>query len=94
MLRRLKENVLRDLPPKTITVEKCKMLPEQKVEYDNILMEFKEISEAQDSNSHLVYFTMLRKMANHPLLLRYYFTVSILLIKYLRICQHLVTSNS
>lgn len=79
MLRRLKENVLKDLPPKTIAVEKCSLQPEQKVKYDDILMEFKEVSEAKEpnSNSYMSYFMMLRKMANHPLLLRYHFTVSI-----------------
>lgn len=80
MLRRLKENVLRDLPPKTIAVEKCALQPDQKVKYENILLEFKEVSEAKDSNCHMAYFMMLRKMANHPLLLRYYFTVCIFMI--------------
>lgn len=75
MLRRLKEDVLRDLPAKTNTVEKCSLIPEQRLKYDAIVKDFKIDAVAKDSNCYMVYFMMLRKMANHPLLLRYHFTV-------------------
>lgn len=77
MLRRLKETVLRDLPTKTMTVEKCVLVPDQRMKYDVLVEDFKIDAAAKDSNCHMIYFMMLRKIANHPLLLRYHFTVRI-----------------
>lgn len=75
MLRRLKETVLKDLPEKTISVRKCDLLPDQRVKYDELVAELKGNYGVQDSNSYMMYFMMMRKMANHPLLLRYQFNV-------------------
>ncbi len=77
MLRRLKEDVLRDLPKKTVVVEKCPLMPQQKTKYDQIVKEFTEDTVDRDPNCYMMYFMLLRKMANHPLLLRYHFSVSL-----------------
>lgn len=75
MLRRLKENVLKDLPPKTITVEKCPLQIDQQKKYNEIMSEFKAQCESEFNSEYMVFFMRLRKMANHPLMLRYHFTV-------------------
>ncbi|XP_065216787.1 SWI/SNF-related matrix-associated actin-dependent regulator of chromatin subfamily A containing DEAD/H box 1 homolog [Planococcus citri] len=78
MLRRLKENVLKDLPPKTVSVEKCPMLVDQQIKYNEILDEYKALCEAECNNDHMIFFMKLRKIANHPLMLRYHFTEDML----------------
>lgn len=75
MLRRLKENVLRDLPKKTVTIEKCSLNADQMIKYNEILEDFKN-DDPSEANKYMTCFMTLRKMANHPLLLRYYFTVN------------------
>ena len=76
MLRRLKENVLKDLPPKTICVEKCPLLADQREKYNEIMDEFKAQCESEFNSDYMIFFMKLRKMANHPLMLRYHFTVN------------------
>eukprot|EP00051_Salpingoeca_urceolata_P016328 m.215987 g.215987 ORF g.215987 m.215987 type:complete len:1013 (+) comp18649_c0_seq2:211-3249(+) len=44
VLRRLKDNVLTDLPPKVRRVEKCPMTPFQRAEYDRFVQNFKDES--------------------------------------------------
>lgn len=77
MLRRVKEMVLPNLPAKTVSVEKCPLLETQQEKYNEILSEFKEVCVSEETSNYMGYFMKLRKIANHPLLLRYYFSVSI-----------------
>lgn len=75
MLRRTKDLVLRDLPAKTVSIEKCSMTDDQLSKYQDMKNEFKAVLETKEANCHMMYFAYLRKLANHPLLLRYHFTV-------------------
>lgn len=76
VLRRLKRDVLRELPPKTDTMIPVPPDPDQKQKYQQL------ISSLQDANGQLcttseysgmAMMTDLRKLSNHPLLLRYYY---------------------
>lgn len=78
MLRRLKKDVLLDLPKKTATIIKVPMSPSQAEKYRELVEEFKRTANPANSTkrneiSHMSMFMMLRKMANHPLGLRYHF---------------------
>ncbi|XP_017304424.1 SWI/SNF-related matrix-associated actin-dependent regulator of chromatin subfamily A containing DEAD/H box 1 homolog [Diaphorina citri] len=78
MLRRLKKDVLTELPKKTALVIKVPMIPSQAEKYRGLMEDFKKTANPEGSNrsneiSHMSMFMMLRKMANHPLGLRYYF---------------------
>lgn len=76
ILRRLKKDVLTFLPKKTEVIEKVKLLPDQQHKYQLLIDEYKNIDPTNESymgrgNSIMM---DMRKLANHPLLLRYYFT--------------------
>ncbi|CAH0773294.1 unnamed protein product [Bemisia tabaci] len=71
VLRRLKRNVLKHLPRKDVSVIKCTMVPEQASKYNELLAEFKQTEKFE--NLYMTMITSLRKMANHPLLLRYHY---------------------
>eukprot|EP00911_Craspedida_sp_UC1_P002422 UC1_evm1s1807 len=80
MLRRLKTNVLDDLPPKTITTLHCDMVPRQRKVYDRLVSEYRRerakneaarAAGAEPPKRILSNLLMhLRKAANHPLLHR------------------------
>ena len=77
VLRRLKSDVLEQLMPKTHRLENVQMLPAQKALYNGIVAQARaERSEGKTlaSGNAKRYFTILRKAANHPLLLRSHFT--------------------
>lgn len=69
VLRRLKVDVLHDLPKKTSTIVECDMEESQVFKYAQLVEKFK-LSENSDL-SHMSIMMDLRKMANHPLTLRY-----------------------
>ncbi|KAL1456709.1 hypothetical protein WDU94_001417 [Cyamophila willieti] len=78
MLRRLKKDVLTELPKKTASVIKVPMTPSQAEKYRNLVEDFKKTANPEGSNrsnevSYMSMFMMLRKIANHPLGLRYHF---------------------
>lgn len=76
ILRRLKKDVLDFLPKKTEVCEKIQLLPSQKQQYQNLVDEYKNmdaITESYMGRGTTIMMDM-RKLANHPLLLRFYFT--------------------
>jgi len=78
MLRRLKADVLKSLPVKTLVVNNVVMTEHQKTRYNTLVDEIKEATRGKEitDNSHMMWLMMLRKLTNHPLLLRYHFEVS------------------
>jgi SWI/SNF-related matrix-associated actin-dependent regulator 1 of chromatin subfamily A len=78
MLRRLKSDVLKSLPVKTVIIRNVAMTEHQHTRYITLTNEIKAESEKSESteNSHMMWVMMLRKLTNHPLLLRYHFEVS------------------
>ena len=83
ILRRLKSQVLSQLSPKTEEVILLKMLPEQQTVYDKVVKDFAEFkakseterdgkrkANASSSATSESVFTELRKIANHPLMVR------------------------
>jgi len=79
MLRRLKADVLKSLPVKTVVINNVAMTEHQQTRYNTFTDEIKESTkngEATDNN-HMMWLMMLRKLTNHPLLLRYHFEVFI-----------------
>lgn len=77
MLRRLKADVLKSLPVKTVVVNEIPMTENQQIRYTTLTNEIKEESKNKltTDNSHMMWLMMLRKLTNHPLLLRYHFEV-------------------
>lgn len=78
ILRRLKKDVLTFLPQKSEHVKKIKMTIDQRKKYQDVVEDYKNLKEMAmdpltDVNGSTILMDM-RKLANHPLLLRYYFT--------------------
>ncbi|XP_069379722.1 SWI/SNF-related matrix-associated actin-dependent regulator of chromatin subfamily A containing DEAD/H box 1A [Paralichthys olivaceus] len=73
ILRRVKSEVLKQLPAKEEKVESCSMSEKQQVLYEKLLKKLKAstIGEKRELCNVMM---QLRKMANHPLLHRQYFT--------------------
>lgn len=76
ILRRLKKDVLDFLPQKVEKLEKIKLLPTQKQQYQDLVYEYKHIDTSNDNymGRGTTIMMDMRKLANHPLLLRFYFT--------------------
>lgn len=76
ILRRLKKDVLNFLPKKTEVLEKIQLIPSQKEQYQALVDEYKNIDSVSESfrGSGTTIMMDMRKLANHPLLLRFYFT--------------------
>uniref|UniRef100_A0A1A7YM30 DNA helicase n=1 Tax=Iconisemion striatum TaxID=60296 RepID=A0A1A7YM30_9TELE len=73
ILRRIKSEVLKQLPSKEEKIEYCPMSEKQKVLYEDLLTKLK--SSTTGEKRELCNVMMhLRKMANHPLLHRQYYT--------------------
>lgn len=73
VLRRLKTEVLRDLPYKKDEIIRCAMVEKQQSMYDRLIAQFSaEASEITDVNGTGM-MMQLRKLANHPLLMRDYY---------------------
>lgn len=80
VLRRLKKDVLKDLPKKTEQIIRCSMTKDQEKKYNDLIAMFskqagKELADEQSepSESGMAMYMKLRRMANHPLLLRHHF---------------------
>ncbi|XP_075466054.1 SWI/SNF-related matrix-associated actin-dependent regulator of chromatin subfamily A containing DEAD/H box 1 isoform X3 [Ascaphus truei] len=75
ILRRVKHEVLKQLPPKQDRIEFCAMSGKQEQLYNEMLNKLKRTIGDTEKNSELCNVMMhLRKMANHPLLHRQYYT--------------------
>lgn len=76
ILRRLKKDVLTFLPKKIEVVEKVKLLPIQEKQYEHLVNEYKNIDKSIDDYIGRGSSIMMdmRKLANHPMLMRYHFT--------------------
>lgn len=74
ILRRLKKDVLSFLPKKTEKIIKIQLLPEQKEQYQHLIEEYKNIDGEEWTGRGTTIMMDMRKLANHPLLLRFYFT--------------------
>ncbi|XP_053553077.1 SWI/SNF-related matrix-associated actin-dependent regulator of chromatin subfamily A containing DEAD/H box 1 [Bombina bombina] len=75
ILRRVKSEVLKQLPPKQDHIKFCPMSKKQEQLYNEMLNKIKRSMDGTDKNTELCNVMMhLRKMANHPLLHRQYYT--------------------
>ncbi|XP_075057791.1 SWI/SNF-related matrix-associated actin-dependent regulator of chromatin subfamily A containing DEAD/H box 1 isoform X2 [Mixophyes fleayi] len=75
ILRRVKSEVLKQLPPKQDHIKYCPMTKKQQQLYGDLMNKLKRSIEGTEKNSELCNVMMhLRKMANHPLLHRQYYT--------------------
>ncbi|CAM4558854.1 unnamed protein product [Caretta caretta] len=75
ILRRVKDEVLKQLPPKKDLIELCDMSEKQEQLYYDLFNKLKKSFDSQEKNSEMGNVMMqLRKMANHPLLHRQYYT--------------------
>ncbi|XP_052894273.1 SWI/SNF-related matrix-associated actin-dependent regulator of chromatin subfamily A containing DEAD/H box 1 homolog isoform X2 [Anopheles moucheti] len=77
VLRRLKQDVLQFLPPKTDVILKAPMIDSQREKYKEVVDEYQKATGVIKENreiSGLSIMMELRKLANHPLLLRYYYS--------------------
>ncbi|XP_015284095.1 PREDICTED: SWI/SNF-related matrix-associated actin-dependent regulator of chromatin subfamily A containing DEAD/H box 1-like, partial [Gekko japonicus] len=75
ILRRVKEEVLKQLPPKKDIIEWCEMSEKQEQLYQDLFNCLKRSIDSQEKGSEMGNVMMqLRKMANHPLLHRQYYT--------------------
>ncbi|CAG9812421.1 unnamed protein product [Phaedon cochleariae] len=74
VLRRLKCDVLQDLPKKTDYIVSVPMVVTQKEQYESLVASYKNINEdGQNSYSGMSIMTDLRKLSNHPLLMRFHY---------------------
>ncbi|KAM4834522.1 SWI/SNF-related matrix-associated actin-dependent regulator of chromatin subfamily A containing DEAD/H box 1 isoform 3-T3 [Thomomys bottae] len=75
ILRRVKEEVLKQLPPKKDQIELCTMSEKQGQLYLDLFNKLKKSINNLEKNTEMCNVMMqLRKMANHPLLHRQYYT--------------------
>ncbi|XP_064004409.1 SWI/SNF-related matrix-associated actin-dependent regulator of chromatin subfamily A containing DEAD/H box 1 isoform X2 [Pogoniulus pusillus] len=75
ILRRVKDEVLKQLPAKKDVIEVCEMSEKQEQLYCDLLNRLKTTINGNEKNSDMGNVMMqLRKMANHPLLHRQYYT--------------------
>ncbi|XP_072192275.1 SWI/SNF-related matrix-associated actin-dependent regulator of chromatin subfamily A containing DEAD/H box 1 isoform X2 [Excalfactoria chinensis] len=73
ILRRVKDEVLKQLPPKKDHIELCAMSEKQEQLYCDLLNKLKKTMKEKNSDMGNA-MMQLRKMANHPLLHRQYYT--------------------
>ena len=67
ILRRMKEDVLKDLPPKITQDYYCELSPVQKLLYEDFAKEQKDKSKAASEKTHVFQaLQYLRKVCNHP----------------------------
>uniref|UniRef100_A0A182XGX4 SWI/SNF-related matrix-associated actin-dependent regulator of chromatin subfamily A containing DEAD/H box 1 homolog n=1 Tax=Anopheles quadriannulatus TaxID=34691 RepID=A0A182XGX4_ANOQN len=77
VLRRLKKDVLAFLPPKKEVVLKTSMIDSQQEKYNEIVNEYQNATGKVKDYTEISGMSImmdLRKLANHPLLLRYYYS--------------------
>ncbi|KAK6625576.1 hypothetical protein RUM43_005875 [Polyplax serrata] len=79
VLRRLKKDVLKDLPKKTESVIYCDMTEKQRARYTALISTFSKraektgLNEEADETNGISMMMDLRKLSNHPLLLREFY---------------------
>lgn len=76
VLRRLKRDVLQDLPKKTDELVIVPMAPTQSEQYKELVFQFQNVGKDEATSATVSAMTMmsdLRKLSNHPLLLKYYY---------------------
>ncbi|XP_035378006.1 SWI/SNF-related matrix-associated actin-dependent regulator of chromatin subfamily A containing DEAD/H box 1A isoform X2 [Electrophorus electricus] len=74
VLRRVKSEVLKQLPPKLEKTELCPMSAAQQRLYEDLFLSLRATADGEKRELRNV-MMQLRKMANHPLLHRQYYTV-------------------
>lgn len=77
VLRRLKKDVLKCLPPKSTTVIRVKMAEDQRRNYNNLVEYYSNednVVKSSSENNGMSIMMDMRKLTNHPLLMRYFFT--------------------
>ncbi|XP_078064934.1 SWI/SNF-related matrix-associated actin-dependent regulator of chromatin subfamily A containing DEAD/H box 1-like isoform X2 [Mustelus asterias] len=74
ILRRVKSEVLQQLPPKQDRTEICSMSDKQEQAYSALYKKLKKSINSNEKNELCNVMMQLRKMANHPLLHRQYYT--------------------
>ncbi|KAM5192268.1 SWI/SNF-related matrix-associated actin-dependent regulator of chromatin subfamily A containing DEAD/H box 1 [Mantella aurantiaca] len=75
ILRRVKSEVLKQLPPKKDHIKFCPMSEKQQQLYNDLMNKLKRSVEGTEKNTELCNVMMhLRKMANHPLLHRQHYS--------------------
>lgn len=77
VLRRLKRDVLKDLPRKTDHTVSCAMSDEQQRKYKELIESYSAqdgVIHSTNEQSGMSMMMEMRKLANHPLLLRHYYT--------------------
>ncbi|KAB0794150.1 hypothetical protein PPYR_13770 [Photinus pyralis] len=76
LLRRLKQDVLQDLPQKTDELVVVPFPPTQLEQYNNLVYHFQSLGK-EDTNANsfsaMTVMSDLRKLSNHPLLLKYFY---------------------
>ncbi|KAF5291453.1 hypothetical protein FQR65_LT01764 [Abscondita terminalis] len=76
VLRRLKRDVLQDLPKKNEELLIIPMTPTQSDQYKELVFQFQNLGKDEAESRSVSAMTMmsdLRKLSNHPLLLKYYY---------------------
>ncbi|KAG7208704.1 hypothetical protein KM043_014907 [Ampulex compressa] len=76
VLRRLKVEVLRDLPNKSDRIIRCALTKKQRALYTNLVAEFSAEADQSNEVNGVGMMMQLRKLANHPLLMRDYYNES------------------
>lgn len=76
VLRRLKTSTLQELPPKTSSIEQCKMEEYQQTSYSGALRDIQRRMADPDDTSNKNSLMHLRKIATHPALVRQQFTIA------------------
>ena len=66
VLRRMKEDVLKDLPPKITQDYYCELSPIQKLLYEDFAKEQKDKNPKKESQHIFQALQYLRKVCNHP----------------------------
>lgn len=73
VLRRLKTQVLRDLPDKKDEIIRCALIEKQQSMYNKLVAQFSAEASEIDGVNGIGMMMQLRKLANHPLLVRDYY---------------------
>lgn len=78
VLRRLKCDVLQDLPKKSDLLLEIALSNKQQMYYTDLVKHFQEVGKQDDVSNYsgMTMMTDLRKLSNHPLLLRYHYKYS------------------
>lgn len=72
-LRRLKTEVLRDLPDKKSEIIRCTLIEKQRNMYNKLIAQFSMEAKQSTNVNEVGMMMQLRKLANHPLLVRNYY---------------------